>query len=310
MTTMLFQSSVDKPERWVPELQRQMPELELRIWPDVGDVTAVDYALVFEPPEGMLAGLPNLKVIFSLAAGVDHILRDPSVPPEIPVVRMVDDNLRAMMTEYATLAVLYYHRYLPEYFAQQAEKVWETIWPAYTPDTAVGVLGLGAIGRDVAGRLAAFGFQVHGWSRTEKSVEGITCHWGDEGLRAMLGRSKYLVCVLPLTAETRGIINAQALAALPPGACVVNIGRGGHVVDNDLLAALDSGHLRGAFLDVFRTEPLPPEHRYWSHPKVRMTPHNAGEIVPRSAAKRVIENLRRHLAGEPLPNRLERGRGY
>jgi len=310
MTTMVFQSSVDKPERWLPELQACMPELELRTWPNVGDAAEVEYALVFEPPEGMLAGLPNLKVIFSLAAGVDHILRDSSIPPRIPVVRMVDDNLRNMMSEYATLAVLYYHRWLPEYFARQAETVWETIWPAYTPDTVVGVLGLGAIGRDVAAKLAAFGFRVHGWSRSEKSIPGITCHWGNGGLMAMLGQSHYLVCVLPLTADTRGIINARALAALPRGACVINIGRGGHVVDDDLLAALDSGHLRGAFLDVFNTEPPPPAHRYWSHPKVRMTPHNAGEVVPRSAAKRVIENLRRHLAGEPLPNLLNRGRGY
>lgn len=310
MTTLLFQSTVDKPERWLPELQAQMPELELRAWPDVGDPAEVDYALVFEPPQGLLASLPNLKVIFSLAAGVDHILQDPSIPPEIPVVRMVDGNLRNMMSEYAVMAVLYYHRFIPEYASQQRQKTWRTIWPNYTPDTIVGILGLGAIGRDVAEKLASFGFQVHGWSRTGRSVPGLTCHRGESGLFEMLRQCRYLACVLPLTKDTRGIINATTLMALPQGAFVVNIGRGGHVVDEDLIAALDSGHLGGAFLDVFNTEPLPPEHRYWMHPKVLMTPHNAGEIVPRSAAKQVTDNLRRHMAGQPLPNLLDRGRGY
>lgn len=310
MAVLLWSSPDDPRDIWVPELERSLPEVEIRAAPEFGERAEIDYALVWKPEPGMLASLPNLKVIFSIGAGADHILADPERPTHVPIVRMIDSYLRDMMAEYALLAVLYFHRFMPAYRREQAEEVWNRRWPHYTPETSIAVLGLGAIGQDIAHKLAALGFQVHGWSRTPHRIPGITCHHGPGGLKAMLPECKYLLCVLPLTDETRGIISAGTLALLPEGAVVVNLGRGGHVVDEDLLAALDSGHLEGAFLDVFNAEPLPPRHPYWHHPKVVMTPHIAGEIVPRSAAGTVAENVRRHQRGEPMVGILDLERGY
>jgi glyoxylate/hydroxypyruvate reductase A len=310
MTVLLFSSPEDPAELWVPALQAALPDVEVRVAPEIGDPAEIDYALVWKPAPGFLASLPNLKVIFSIAAGVDHILSDPDRPKQLPVVRMVDDYLKDMMSEYAILGVLHFHRYMPKYQAQQRARKWDRGWPLYTPETQVGVLGLGEIGAHVARRLAGLGFQAHGWSRTPKQVDGIACHHGETGLFEMLPGCQYLVGVLPLTAQTRGIFNAKTLAALPKGAVVVNLGRGGHVVDDDLLAALDSGQIGGAFLDVFNTEPLPEGHPYWTHPRVAVTPHVAGELVPKSCARSVARNVRRHQAGEPLLYVVDLDRGY
>lgn len=310
MTVLLFSSPEDPAELWVPALQAALPDVEVRVAPEIGNPAEIDYALVWKPKPGFLASLPNLKAIFSIAAGVDHILSDPERPKRLPVIRMVDDYLKDMMSEYAILGVLHFHRYMPRYQAQQRARKWDRGWPLYTPETQVGVLGLGEIGAHVARRLAALGFQAHGWSRTPKQVEGIVCHHGEAGLFAMLPGCQYLVGVLPLTPQTRGIFNAKTLAALPEGAVVVNLGRGGHVVDDDLLAALDSGHLAGAFLDVFNAEPLPEGHPYWTHPKVVVTPHVAGELVPKSSARSVARNVRRHQKGESLLYVVDLERGY
>jgi len=310
MTVLLWTSADDPPDIWVPALRAAMPEDEVRVPPDLGDRSEIEYALVWKPEPGLLASLPNLKVIFSIGAGCDHILADPERPKHLPIVRMLDDNLTAMMTEWALLAVLYFHRFMPEYRREQAEAVWNRRWPNWTPETGIGVLGLGAIGRDIAAKLGLLGFPVHGWSRTLQQVPGIACHHGAEGLKAMLPQCRHLLCVLPLTGETRGIIDAGVLSQLPAGAFVINLGRGGHVVDADLLAALDCGHIAGAFLDVFNDEPPPKGHPYWQHPKVVMTPHVAGEIVPRSAAGTVVANIRRHQQGEPLLGVLDLDLGY
>lgn len=310
MTTLMFQSPEDPVDLWVPALQQEMPELDIRVHPDLGDVGDIEYALVYKPPRGLLASLPNVRLIQSIAAGCDHILADPELPAGIPICRMVDDFLRAMMSEWAVYAVLHFHRDFPDYRARQQRSEWKRNWPEYTPETDVGVLGLGAIGTDVALKLAALGFRVHGWSGSAKSIEGVTSYTGSDGLARMLGKSRYVVNVLPLTEQTHGIINGETLAAMPKGSHVINLGRGGHVVDADLLAALESGHIAGAFLDVFNVEPLPADHPYWRHPKVVVTPHVAGELVPRSCAKTVAANIRRHLAGEPLLYVLDRERGY
>ena len=307
---ILFHSPDDPVDLWVPELQRQMPDTEIRVSPDVGEAAEVDYALVWKPPPGLLATLPNLRAILSIAAGIDHILADPERPVHLPIVRMVDPNLRDMMSEYALLGVLYFHRFMPEYLDERPLRQWDRRWPVYTPETTVGVLGLGAIGADVARKLRIMGFQVHGWSRTPREVPGIACHHGRDGLARMLPDCRYLVCVLPLTDDTRGIIDADLIGRLPPDAVVLNLGRGGHVVDHDLLAALDSGHLRGAFLDVFHQEPLAADHPYWRHPKVVMTPHVAGELVPQSCARSVARNVRADLAGEPMSGVVDLDRGY
>ena len=310
MSTILMASHQDPVDLWRDCLAKEMPELEFRAYPDVGDPREIDYALVYWPPHGLIASLPNVKAALSIAAGCDHILADPQLPPHLPIVRMVDDYLAAMMAEYAVYGVLHFHRDMHYYRREQLADRWSRAWPLYTPDTAVGILGLGAIGGDCARKLGAMGFQVHGWSRGAKEMAGVTCHSGPDGLLAMAGQCRYLICVLPLTTETQGIINAELIAAMPQGGYIINIARGGHQVDEDLLAALDSGQLGGIFLDVFNAEPLPTEHPYWQHDKVWMTPHVAGELVPRACAKSVAANIRRIEAGEPVPDLFDKTRGY
>ena len=318
MTTILISShqnpltsSHQNPiDLWRQALSMEMPELEVRTEGDLGNPAEIDYALVYWPPHGLIASLPNLKAILSIAAGCDHILADPQLPPDLPIVRMVDDYLAAMMAEYSVYGVLHFHRDMHYYRNEQLAKRWSRGWPLYTADTVVGVLGLGAVGGECARKLAALGFQVHGWSRRHKYMVGVTCHNGADGLLKMAAQCRFLVCVLPLTSQTEGIINASLLAAMPAGGFVINIARGGNLVDDDLLAALDSGHLGGAFLDVYNEEPLPPAHPYWHHHKVWMTPHVAGELVPRSCAKSVVSSIRLIEAGQPVPNLLDKVQGY
>ena len=310
MSTILMASQQDPVDLWRDSLAKEMLELGFRAYPDVGDPGDIDYALVYWAPHGLIASLPNVRAVFSIAAGCDHVLADPQLPPHLPIVRMVDDYLAAMMAEYALYGVLHFHRDMHYYRQEQLAARWSRAWPLYTPDTAVGILGLGAIGGDCARKLGALGFQVHGWSRGPKKMDGVTCHHGPDGLLEMAGQCRYLVCVLPLTSETQGIINSELIAAMPQGGYIINIARGGHQVDEDLLAALDSGHLGGIFLDVYNQEPLPPEHPYWRHDKVWITPHVAGELVPRSCAKSVTANIRRFEAGAPVPDLFDRSRGY
>ncbi|MBI1386503.1 MAG: glyoxylate/hydroxypyruvate reductase A [Rhizobiales bacterium] len=296
--------------KWDPALRDLAPEIELRRTDDMGDPSAIDYALVWMPPEGLLASLPNLKVIFSAAAGVDHILRDPSLPRHLPIVRMSDPYQGAMMAEYAIYAVLHFHRFFDVVARSEAEHRWDEQPVIYTPSKTVGVLGLGAIGQEVARRFALLGFSVRGWGRTPRMIEGLATHHGPAGLAEMLPLCDYVVCALPLTPETKGLIGADFLSRMRAGSALVNIGRGGHVVDDDLIAAIDSGHLRGAFLDVTSPEPLPAAHPFWSHPRIRITPHMAGELHPPTAARSVIANIRRFEAGEPLSNVYDGDRGY
>ena len=296
--------------RWANELKRNLPELEVRHWPDIGDPADIDYALVWMPEPGLLKRLTNLKVVFSIAAGVDHILRDPDLPRGIPIIRMHDPYQVAMMSEFAVAAVLSFHRALPDYARNQVNALWQEPEVLYTPDMAVGVLGLGDIGRDIAAKLGSFGFQIHGWTRTPRTLPGVTCHDGLDGLAKMLPVCRYVVIALPPTPATHGLINAQRLALMPRGAYLVNLGRGIHIVDSDLLAALDSGQIGGALLDVFAEEPLPSKHPYWRHPRVIVTPHSAGELLPRTAAKSVAADIGRHQAGETLTHVYDQMRGY
>jgi len=308
---LLFHSNADSKDDWRRRLAALDPTIELRVWPEAGEPAEIDAALVWKPPAGMLATFPNLKLVLSLGMGVDHIFADPELPQGVPIARLVDRDLINRMSEYCALAVLRYHRNADTYDAHQRQRKWKALpgEPA-GKDRRVGILGLGEIGRDLASKLAPFGFALAGWSRTAKRVPGVESFYGAAGLAPFLARSEILVCLLPLTRETRGILDARAFAALPKGAVVVNAARGGHVVDADLLAALDSGHLAAAQLDVFNQEPLPPEHPFWTHPKVRVTPHNAGITDPNSAAHQIVENLRRLRRGEALLNIVDPARGY
>ncbi len=307
---LLFQSSIDSAERWSAELHRLLPDLEIRVWPQIGNAGEIDVALVWRPPAGLLASLPNLKLIAALGAGVDHVLGDPLLPAGVPVMRLIDPYMTAAMSEYVQLQVLRLHRQDPVYLAQQRERVWRA-WPQ--PNAAgrrVGVLGMGELGRDAALKLSVLGFDVAGWSRTERRLPGIVCFHAAEGLRALLARSEILVCLLPLTPATEGILDARLFAGLPRGAAIVNCARGLHLVEADLVAALDSGQLSAAVLDVFRDEPLPPQHPFWSDPRILITPHVAAATHAPTAAPVVADNLRRLRQGRPLLHLVDRERGY
>jgi glyoxylate/hydroxypyruvate reductase len=307
---LLFLSPDDPVEAWRAELLARLPDLDFRVWPDeVGDPAEIDTALVWRAPQGELARYPNLKAILSLAAGIESLLEDPELP-DVPVARMVDPGLTRGMAEYVLLAVLRHHREFDRYERAQRARRWDFALPRATAERRVGLLGLGELGTAAASTLVAHGFTVFGWSRTPKAIDGVTSYAGRDQLAAFLHRSEILVCLLPMTAETRGILDAELFALLPHGACVINVGRGDHLVERDLLAALDSGHLAGATLDVFREEPLPPESPLWAQEKVLITPHVASYSTPATAAPGVVENIRRARAGQPLRHQVDQVRGY
>ncbi|TWB50924.1 2-hydroxyacid dehydrogenase [Nitrospirillum viridazoti] len=308
---LLFVSAHDHAEDWVNELKAQLPELDVRVWPEgMGDPAEIDYALVWKPPAGLLASLPKLKVIFSLGAGVDALLADPTLP-DLPLVRMVEPGLTEGMTEYVCLHVLRWHRDAPLFEAQQRAVEWKQLTHQHLArERRVGILGLGALGSDAAQALKALRFDMAGWSRSPKQLDGIATYHGAEGLASFLARTDILVCLLPLTPDTENILDAGLFAQLPRGAVVINAARGRHLVEEDLLAALNSGHLAGATLDVFRTEPLPADHPFWTHPRVTVTPHVAAITQARTAVEQVVGGLKRLAAGQPLINLVDRRRGY
>lgn len=306
---LLFYSRDDDPSAWRRELQRRLPGLEVRVWPELGDLAAIDAALVWRPPSGLLRSLPNLKAVLSLAAGVDSLLADPSLP-EVPLCRLVDPSLTRTMSEFVLLQVLKYHRALDRYACQQRVGLWRLELPSPPSSTRIGIMGLGELGGDAARVLVRHGFAVRGWSRSAKTIEGVVGFAGEAGLAPFLAETDILVCLLPLTEATRGILNDRLFERLPEGARLINVARGAHLVEADLLAALDRGHLAHASLDVFGEEPLPVEHPFWRHPRIDMTPHAASYGLPESAADAVAENLRRLDAGQPLLHVVERARGY
>lgn len=306
---LLFYSRDDDPDAWRRELARRLPGLEMRVWPEVGDPAEIDAALVWRPPPGLLRGLPNLRCILSLAAGVDQLLADPTLP-DVPLCRLVDPSLTATMSEFVLLQILKYHRGLDVYARRQRRAEWRLELPLPAASTVVGIMGLGELGSDAARVLAAHGFTVRGWSRSEKHLPGATCFAGKAELEAFLAEAAILVCLLPLTDETRGILDAKLFARLPKGARLVNVARGAHLVEPDLTEALDRGHLAHASLDVTAIEPLPRDHPFWRHPRIDLTPHAASYGQPESAAAAVAENLRRLAAGEPLRDLVDRARGY
>ena len=307
---LLFRSTVDSAARWRAQLTRLTQELEVRVWPEIGDPAAIDYALVWRPEPGFLASLPNLKLILSLGAGVDHLLGDPRLPLHLPILRLVDPHMTDAMSEYVVLQVLRLHRRDLDYRNQQGAGVWRELDQQNAGQRRVGILGLGELGQDAAKKLKALGFDVAGWSRSEKAVEGVRSYAGAAGLAPLLGRSEIIVCLLPLTAETEGILNTRTLALLPKGAALVNAARGAHLVEEDLLAALASGQISAAVLDVFREEPLPVDHSFWHHPRVVVTPHIAAFTNPATASPIILDNIRRFEEGRPLLNRVDPARGY
>jgi len=284
---------------WLAALGAAMPEAQ---WLDLpaarAEPAAVEAAVVANPPPGCLQGLPNLRLIQSLWAGVDRLLADTTLPAGVPIARMVDPAMNAAMAETVLWAVLSLHRGFFTYQQRQRQGVWQQHAQRRADEVNVLVLGQGQMGRTAAERLAALGYRVQGWRR-----DGMP-------LPPLLAQAQIVINLLPLTPDTRGLLDARLFAALPRGASIVNVARGAHVVDADLLAALDSGHLQHAVLDVFHTEPLPAGHRYWQHPRVTMLPHAAAGTDARSAAAVAVANLRALRSGAPLHNLVEPARGY
>ena len=316
MSKILFISPWDKIDPWRKAAADLLPGYEFRVWSadpaadETGDPADIAYALVWKPQAGLLATLPNLKAIFSLGAGVDHLATDTALPCHIPTVRLLDRGLTQGMSEYVMYWVIHYHRKMGVYRQFHEARKWKQMGQADPQKRRIGILGLGELGADAAGKLAMMHYQVAGWSRSPKTLPGIEGFHGADQFIPFLQRTEILICLLPLTAETQDILDARAFAALPEGAFVINCARGGHVVDADLLAALDSGHLAGATLDVFHEEPLPAEHPFWSHPKVNITPHVASVTMPWSAVDSIARNIARLEAGEDPVGVVDPAAGY
>lgn len=295
---------------WKKVLEAGLGPVDFRTLDGLGDKGDIEIALAWKPPAGLIASFPNVKLIVSLGMGVDHLLADDQLPAGVPIVRIMDDGLVGQMSEYAIYWALRHHREIDKYAASQRARQWKPEDFVDTIDRRIGVMGLGSIGQDTASKFAALGFPTAGWSRTAKSLPGIETFHGADGLQRFLARTDILIDVLPLTRDTRGLLDAKAFAALPRGAYFINMARGGHVVDDALLAALASGQISGAALDVFNVEPLPQDHPYWTHPKVHVTPHIAGATNPRTASPGVIENIKRMRAGQALIHTVDPKSGY
>jgi glyoxylate/hydroxypyruvate reductase len=306
------QFDAEEAAAWQASLRSAAPELNW-LTPEQAHARPndVDAAVVANPPPGSLQGLPRLRLIQSLWAGVDRLLQDATLPPNVPIARMVDPAMNDAMAQTALWAVLSLHRGFFLYAAQQQRGLWQPLPQRRADEVHVTVLGLGQMGGTAARRLHEQGYKVAAWaSQGPARSARFEQQFGLPALPELLGRSDIVVNLLPLTAATRGLVNASFLAHLPRGSSLVNLARGAHVVDVDLLAALDSGHLHHAVLDVFNTEPLPAEHRYWRHPQVTVLPHAAAGTDERSAAAVVVANLRALVAGQPLSHLVDRSRGY
>ena len=307
--SFLYKADPVRGAQWAQLFAERAPEIDFHIWPSAGDPSRVRYLAAWEPPENLAATFPNVEVVFSVGAGVDQF--DLSrVPAHVPVVRMIESGLVAGMVEYVTLAVLAAHRDWLSYVAQQRQGLWRPIPVRTAASRRVGVLGMGVLGQAVLDKLHGFGFQCAGWSRTEHALPGIDCFAGADGMHVFLARTDILVCLLPLTDATRGMLSRALFQRMPPGAVLVNVGRGGHLVERDLLNALDAGQLSAAILDVCDTEPLSQHHPFWCHPRIMLTPHIASMTQPETAVDAVLENIRRHREGLPLIGLVDRQRGY
>ena len=307
--TFLYKADPVRGAEWARLFAQKAPDLPFHIWPETGDPLAVRYLAAWEPPAALATTFPNLDVLFCTGAGIDHIDLS-TVPASVPVVRMIEPGIADGMVEYVTLSVLAVHRDWFAYGRQQQHKLWQPLRVQAAASRRIGVLGLGVLGKAVIARLHSFGFACAGWSRSKHELEGIDCYAGANELPEFLARTDILVCLLPLTDTTRGMLDRKLFDALPPGAALINVGRGGHVVQPDLLQALDAGKISTAILDVTDPEPLPPGHPFWNHPRVMLTPHIASETQPETAVDAVLANIARHRNSEPLIGLIDRGRGY
>ncbi|MCE7028856.1 2-hydroxyacid dehydrogenase [Jiella avicenniae] len=307
---LLYLSGAERAAVWRPIFERELPDVPfLDGEAAVADPRDVRFIAAWTLPAGIVERYPGLEMILSVGAGVDQ-LDFAALPEQVAVARMITPSIGEMMRDYTLLGVLAMHRQLPRYLDQQRQKVWKAGPVELARRRRVGVLGLGQLGRATIDALLPLGFQLAGWSRTPRTIAGVETFAGTAGLRPFLSRTDILVCLLPLTPETENILDADLFDALPEGACLVHAGRGRHLDHDALLAALDRGRLADAFLDVTDPEPLPAEHRLWTHPQVILTPHVATVTDFEEGAVCAVECIRAHLAGRPVPGRVDRAKGY
>lgn len=296
-------------EYWGECVQAVAPELEIRLWPEVGTAAEIEYLLTGFLDLAELPPLPNLRLVMPMFAGFDHLLVHPDMP-DVPIVRTGPPDGDSVMTEYAVLHVLRHHRQMPDYLAQQRRSEWKVRPQKLPREQRVGFMGFGVLAQPPARVLAGLGFDVAAWTRSERSDPEIGMFHGADGLGPFLARTDILVCLLPLTSETEGILCAGNFAQMPDGAAIINLGRGAHLVDDDLIAALDSGKLAGATLDATKPEPLPVESPLWLHERVTIMPHTARRVRAEGIAPQVAEIVRRDKAGEPQLWAVDRSAGY
>ena len=309
-TRILLHAQDANPAPWLAALQAALPEAQLRAW-EAGDDAPADYAVVWKPPVAMLHGRTDLKAIFNLGAGVDAILKlGTALPAGVPIVRLDDAGMGLQMAEYVTHAVLRYFRRFDQLDAQQRSGQWRFLKAYEKAQFPIGILGLGVLGSRIAAGLVPFGFPLHGWSRSQKDLPGVRCHAGAAGLDAFLAASQVVVCILPLTAETSGILNRETLSKMPRGSYVINVARGDHLVEQDLLALVQDGQIAGATLDVFRQEPLPVEHPFWQEPRITITPHIAAVTMRGDSVRQIAEKINRLQQGAIIEGVVDRARGY
>ncbi len=297
-------------EPWINALEKLVPEENFVTLDEVTDPADISCAIIAHPPHGIFAEYRDLRMIGTVTAGVDRLLADPELPQGVPIVRGGDPAGDAQITENIILHVLRHHRQVPAYAAAQARAEWVRLDQKVTAERRVGFLGLGMVARPGAERLRDMGFQVAAWTRTPSDTEGIESFHGTDGLTPFLARSEIIVNLLPVTPETTDILDAEAFAALPEGAAVINLGRGEHMVDADLMAALDSGHLSAATLDVYRAEPLPANDPLWRHPGITLMPHCSRKILPGGIVPRLADGIRKTASGEIPANTVDRVAGY
>lgn len=296
---------------WLAEFERQFPHLKVQDWQNVVDTQAVEYGIVWQPSEAFFQRFPNLKAVFNLGAGVDAILSNPAVPEQVQIIRIEDGGMAQQMNEYFSYFLLHYYRDMDLYQQQQQQHSHWQVHAVKSPKQfRVGILGLGQLGSQLADHLQAYGFDIAGWSRSNKQLQGVTTYSGDEQLQAFLQRTDALCCLLPLTPATEGILNHHNLSQLPKGAVVINGARGGHLVAQDLINLLDSTHLRGAVLDAFEQEPLDPQHVFWQHPNILLTPHCAAQSEHQVCVQQIGNKLKAISSNQPITGLINRTTGY
>lgn len=308
--SLLIVSPGKDPQPWVEALSNQHPGLNIYVYPEDHDREEVEFALVWNHPRGLFKNYPNLKVVASMGAGVDHITSDEAFPENVTVTRVKDPMLSADMGNFILALLLNQQRNLDVYQHNEQEEKWEQLPYRRNNEMTVGIMGLGELGTVAAKTLAKNGFKIRGWAKTHKEIENVLSFAGDEERDEFLSESEFLINLLPLTPETRKILNKDLFEQLPKGAYVINVARGEHLVEHDLLEMVDSGHLSGASLDVFWEEPIREGHPFWKHPRIRVTPHIASVTNPRTVVPQIVENYERMMEEEPLKNVVKKERGY